>query len=195
VEDIMTDPRGVGGSGYDLDALSAYADRGRTPAIAAIDDNAECQAVLDSIERLGTMQRAVVDDEAARLPAPDPGWIEELLGSITREVRAGRDIEYPAAAPGTTLAVTEGAIREAVRSAGDSIDGVLVGRVALAVDGENRATVSVAVSVLFDRPLGQVAEAVRGAVHAALLRSTPLTPAAIDVTIEDIHLPTRRERS
>jgi uncharacterized alkaline shock family protein YloU len=189
----MSDAHGIGGSGYDLDALSAYADRGRTPAIAAIDDNAECQAVLDSIERLGALQRDLVSEETARTPAPEQSWIDGLLDSIAREVRAGRDVEYPATDPATRIAVTEGAIREAVRAAGDGVDGVLVGRVRLTVRDDLTADVGLAVSVLFDRPLNSVADEVRGAVHTALLRSTPLVPAAIDVTIDDIHLPTRRE--
>ena len=43
----------IGGSGYSLEQLSDYLDRGRTPAIAEIDENPACQAMLDS---LGTLK-------------------------------------------------------------------------------------------------------------------------------------------
>ncbi|TPW71675.1 Asp23/Gls24 family envelope stress response protein [Schumannella sp. 10F1B-5-1] len=202
----MTETNGIGDSGYDLEALSAYADRGRTPAIAAIDADPECLAVLDSIERLGTLTRELVADDAERMPPPDENWIRALLESITREVRAGRDIPFPESDDTARFVVTEGAVRQLLREAGDAVPGVLVGRVGLRVtaapgagdDGSgtteatpalDRADVDVRISVAHGTPLAAAADAVRAAASAALLRSTPLEPGAIDVTIDDIHLP------
>ncbi|WP_371357815.1 hypothetical protein, partial [Salmonella sp. M127] len=51
----------VGGSGYSLEDLSAYLDRGRTPRIPAIERNAECQALMASMERMGRLSREIVD--------------------------------------------------------------------------------------------------------------------------------------
>ncbi|MBI5160184.1 MAG: Asp23/Gls24 family envelope stress response protein [Micrococcales bacterium] len=193
----MTDEKagtapGVGGSGYSLDDLSAYSDRGRRPSIAAIDSNPECQAVLDSIERLGRLSRELVDESAATLPRPDESWIQALLESIAREVRAGADIPFPSGVEGTTVTMTEGAIREVVRTAGDTVPGVLVSRVHLEVAEDGTARVALSVSVAYARPLPAVAAQVREAVQEALARQSPIAAREIDVTVDDIHLPTAR---
>lgn len=187
---------GIGGSGYDLEALSDYLDRGRQPAIPAIDDNVECEAVLDSLERFGSLSRDLVVRDARQAPALDEGWFGTLMTSIAREVKAGRDIPYPNADPRTELTITEGAIREIIRAAGDSVPGVLVGTCRIGGEvAEPGGVVDVAltISVLFDRPLPAVTGEVRAAVHSALLSSTPLTVGDIDITVDDVHLPTRNE--
>ncbi|MET0303145.1 MAG: Asp23/Gls24 family envelope stress response protein [Microbacteriaceae bacterium] len=188
----MADGAGVGGSGYDLEFLSAYHDRGRSPRIAAIDDNPECQAVLASLDRFGTLSRELLARDEAEAEPVDEGWVGSLLANITREVRAGRDIRYPGSDPTTELTITEGAVREAVRAAGDSVPGVLVGSVGLDGDvtvplGEVR--VELKISVVFRQPLDDVTRLVRGAVHSALAANVPLTVTAIDITVDDIHLP------
>ncbi|TPW77444.1 Asp23/Gls24 family envelope stress response protein [Schumannella soli] len=183
-----TSPGGVGGSGYDLEALSAYADRGRTPAIAAIDGNPECVALLDSIDRLGALTRDLVADDAAAQPAPDENWIRALLDTISREVRAGRDIPFPDTGEDARYVVTEGAIRQLLRETGDAVDGALVGRVGLRIVDETRAEVELSISVAAGRRLDPIAAAVRDRVAAALRRSTPLEPDRIDITIDDVHV-------
>ncbi len=170
----------IGGSGYSLDDLSAYLDRGRTPPIAAIDRNPECQALLDAMTRLGALSQQLVDRDVAE-QAPTPGWLDGLLDTVAQEVRAGKDLPY---AEG--LVVTEGAVRTLVREAGDGVPGALVGRTRIRdLDGAPR--IEIELSVLGDRPLVAVADQVREVVAAALLRHTPLTSAAIDVTVVDVH--------
>lgn len=188
-EGPVSDPqRGIGGSGYDLEALSAYADRGRRPAIAAIDGDPECQAVLDGIDRLGALSQRLVAAETAA-SAPDEGWVRSLLDTISREARAGRDVPFPGGDPATTIAMTEGAIREAVRAAGDAVPGVLVGRVVLRWDDDPRdAELEVAIAATLERPFLATADLVRAAVGAAL-GGTPIRARSVDVTIEDLHLP------
>ena len=185
----MTDPgHDIGGSGYDLEALSAYADRGRFPAIAAIDGNPECQAVLDGIDRLGALSQRLVAADTAASP-PDEGWIRALLDTISREARAGRDVPFPSPDPATWIAMTEGSVREVVRAAGDAVPGVLVGRVVLRwTDDPADAELEVTIAATLERPFLATADLVRAAVAAALA-STPVHAAAIDITIEDLHLP------
>ncbi len=170
----------IGGSGYSLDDLSAYLDRGRTPPIAAIDRNPECQALLDAMTRLGALSQQLVDRDVAE-QAPSPGWLDGLLDTVAQEVRAGKDLPY---AEG--LVVTEGAVRTLVREAGDGVPGALIGRTRIRdLDGAPR--IEIELSVLGDRPLVAVADQVREVVAEALLRHTPLTSAAIDVTVVDVH--------
>lgn len=181
----------IGGSGYSLDDLAAYRDRGRTPAIAAIDDNAACQAVLDSLDRMGALSRRLVERDAEALPVEE-SWLAGILGAIAFEVRAGRDIEFPTAALDTRLSITEGAVREIVRWAGDSVPDVLVGRVGLVgdtADPSAEIAVEVTISTAFPAPVAERADAVRLAIAGALLAHTPLTVSRIDVTVGEIHLP------
>ena len=188
----------IGGSGFGLDELAAYLDRGRMPAIPAIDDNAECQAVLDSLGRLGELSRELVERDAVELQV-DESWLAGILNAIAFEVRAGHDIPFPLEPTGTDagttrLTVTEGAVREIVRWAGDSVPDVLVGRVALlgdTTDPSAEIAVEVTISTAFPAPLAERADAVRLAVAGALLAHTPLRVARIDVTVGEIHLPSR----
>jgi hypothetical protein len=187
----------IGGSGYTLDDLSDYLDAGRSPANPQIDNNAECQAVLASLDRLTSLSHELVTRDAAAAPSLDEGWIGSLMATIGREVRAGRDIPIGSSDPSTTLSVTEGALRELVRAAGDSVDGVLVGSSELTGDLSQPGapiTVAVSVSVVLNAPVVDLAQAVRERVHSELLKHTELAIEAIDVTVSDVHfLPARNE--
>ena len=173
----------IGNSGYTLDDLSDYLDRGRQPAVPEIDQDAECQAVLASLERVGSLSRDLVARDATAL---DENWISSLFTSITREVRAGRDIPLTTSDPLATLVITEGAIRELVRAAGDSVPGVLVGRCSLELG--DVVTVDIAISVLLGAPVREAAEAVRQRVYSDLLRHTELAIGSVDVTVTDVHV-------
>ena len=182
---------GIGGSGYSLDELSDYLDRGRLPAIAAIDDNAECQSVLSSLERVSALSRDLIAQDAEDNPTVDESWLGALFASISQEAKAGRDIPLASPDPRTRLSITEGAVRELVRAAGDSVDGVLVGRCQLDGDVDSigdSIRVSISISVLLGTPVHEAAEAVRQRVYSELLTHTELTVEAVDVTVADVHV-------
>lgn len=185
---------GIGESGFTLDDLSDYLDRGRVPAIRAIDESPECQAMLASIERMGSLTRDLVAQDQREQPALEEGWLGGLLEAISREVRAGRDIPLTAPDPRATLTVTEGAIRELIRSAGDSVDGALVGSCTLEGDVDavgGLVTVALTISVVPQTPVVELAEQVRQKVYTQLLAHTELSIGSIDVTVSDIHIVTR----
>ncbi|MBG6054965.1 putative alkaline shock family protein YloU [Salinibacterium sp. CAN_S4] len=185
---------GIGETGFTLDDLSDYLDRGRTPAIAAIDNSPECQAMLASMERMGSLTRDLVAQDQREHPMLEEGWLGGLLESISREVRAGRDIPLTAPDPRASLSVTEGAIRELIRSAGDSVDGVLVGSCTLEGDVDvvgGLVTVDLAISVVLQTPVLELAEQVRQRVYTRLLAHTELSIGTIDVTVSDVHIVTR----
>ena len=182
---------GIGGSGYTLEDLSDYLDRGRLPAIPAIDDNAECSSVLSSLQRVGALSRDLVAKEGELQPPVDETWLSALFTSISQEAKAGRDIPLTSPDPRTRLSITEGAVRELVRAAGDSVDGVLVGRCQL--DGDlatvgDSIRVTVSISVLLGSPVHEAAETVRQRVYSELLTHTELTIEAVDVTVADVHV-------
>jgi len=188
----MTDsePGGIGGSGYSLEDLSDYLDRGRTPPIAAIDANPECEAMLATLERVGSLSRELVVHDAESNPTIDEGWLAGLVATIGRELRAGRDIPLATSDPETTLSITEGAVRELVRAAGDSVDGVLVASSGIdgdLTDAAASVTVHITISVVLAAPVLELAQHVRERVHSELLRHTQLNVTSIDVTVVDVH--------
>ena len=188
---MTDDDDDIGGSGFSLADLSDYLDRGKQPPIAAIDSNPECQAMLASLERVAGLSRELVTRDAAEAPPMDESWVGTLLSTIGREVRAGRDIPYAVSDPGTRLSITEGAVRELVRAAGDSVEGVLVGSCAISGDVTvpgAEVTVALTISVVLSAPVTQLAQAVRDRVRTELLKHTELQVGAIDVTVVDVHL-------
>jgi len=180
----------IGDSGYTLDELAAYHDRGRTPAIPAIDGDPQCRAVLDSMERLGALSRELLERDADTDVAES--WFQQILGEVARESRAGRDLPLLEDEP-VRVVVTEGAVRGLVRGAGDRVDGVLVERVDVTVVDERRVDVRMTISVVHTvvaRGAGliEVADRVRGAVRAALEEHTGWTVREIDVIVDSLHV-------
>jgi len=177
----------IGNSGYTLEDLSAYLDRGRTPAIAAIDTDAEAQAVLASLERFGALSRELVERESEPVPQ---GWFDQVMRDVSRELRAGRDIPLAEPDDRVEMVITEGAIRELVREAGDAVPGVLVGRTTVTGDMQQlgaEVSVRVTISVLFGRRLGEASAAVRDAVRRALDAHTALRVSGVDVVVDNVH--------
>lgn len=177
----------VGGSGYSLEDLSAYLDRGRTPRISAIERNAECQAILASMERMGRLSREIVEEQAAE-PLAD-SWYDSIMREVMREFRSGRDIPLARTDDGTEIVVTEGALYELIRTVGDGIEGLLVGRVRLdQPDPDAPLDVRVTVSVRFGRAIAAAVDEMRDGIRHAIERHGDLKVGRVDVTVGDVHL-------
>ena len=184
------EPATVGQTGFTVEDLSDYLERGRQPYDPEIESSPECLAMLDSIERLGALSRDLVARDVAQHPTVDETWLGGLLQAIGQEVRAGRDIPLSSPDPRTSLVITEGAVRELVRRAGDSVDGVLVGSCSLegdVTDPEAPIRVSLTISVVLSVPVVALAEAVRQRVYSELLKHTELSIDSVDVTVSDVH--------
>ena len=177
----------IGGSGYSLEDLSAYLDRGRTPRIPAIERNAECQAILASMERMGRLSREIVDEQASEPIAES--WYDSIMREVMREFRAGRDIPLARTDDGTELVVTEGALYELIRTVGDRIEGLLVGRVRLdQPEPDAPLDVTVTVSVRFGRAMTEAVDEMRDGIRSAIDRQGDLRVGRVDVTVGDVHL-------
>lgn len=177
----------IGATGWTLDELSAYHDRGRTPRVARVEDDAEASALLDSMDRLGRLARSMSEEDERAAGEADEQWLEGLLGVIRSEVRAGRDLPIEDPDERTSTTITEGALREIARTAGDAVDGALVGRVQL-TDRTGTIDVRVTIGVRYGSSVRGVADAVRLAVHDALGAHAPMTVGAIDVVVDDVLL-------
>jgi len=178
-------------SGHTIDELSDYLDAGRLPANPSIDQSASCQLALDALARLREVARTLLDVDVRNAPAADDNWVHRILDNIGLEARAGRDIPLRHPAPSAELVLTEGAVRGIIRTAGDSIDGILIGRCRfsgdVSVPGEP-ISVSVEASAVWGKPIMAAADRVRQAIHRELQTHTELNVTDIDVTVHDIHM-------
>ncbi|WP_137754621.1 Asp23/Gls24 family envelope stress response protein [Agrococcus sp. SGAir0287] len=185
--DEIAEEETIGATGWTLDQLSAYHDRGRTPRVARVEDDAEASALLDSMDRLGRLARSMSEEDERAAGDADEQWLEGLLGVIRSEVRAGRDLPIEDPDERTSTTITEGALREIARTAGDAVDGALVGRVQLTEQPE-ALDVRLTIGVRYGANVRTVADAVRVGVHEALVTHAPMTVGAIDVVVDDVLL-------
>ena len=177
--------------GHTIDELSDYLDRGRLPADPSIEASPECQIALRALERVRAISSSLFVEEAAS-DSGDDSWVSRILGNISLEAHAGRDIPVTHPDPAAHLLITEGAVRGMIRAAGDSVGGVIVGRCRL--DGDvtvpgNAVRVHIDASVLFGERIPVAVQRIRQAVLRELSRHTELVVSAIDVTIHDVRLP------
>jgi len=184
------EPEGL--DGHTIEELNDYLDDDRTPARESIDNSPGCQIALAALERLRGLTLTLLDRDVLAEPARDDTWVSSILENLGREVHAGRDIPIRHDDTAARLTITEGAVRGLIRSAGDGVHGVVMGRCRLGGDvtelGEP-VTVNVDAAVIWGHPLPDAADRVRRAVQAELRRHTELNLAAIDVTIHDVHAP------
>ena len=129
-EDIIVG--GLAGSdldGHTVDELLDYYDAGFAPANPSIDNSAGCQIAIAAIRRLRTLTDEFLEDEARTLPPLDESWITGILNQISVQAQAGRDIPLYQTESDSAVVITEGAVRAIIRSAGDNLPGLLVGRI------------------------------------------------------------------
>ena len=182
--------------GHSIEQLSDYLDAGRTPRDESIESSPGCLIALASLERLRVAAWVLIEAEADAEPERDSAWIGRLMGTISREARAGRDIPISSDDASVALSVTEGSVRGLIRAAGDEVGGVLIASCALdgdvTVPGEP-VVVAVTASVAWGLSLPQLAAELRASITAALTRHTELLIERIDVTISDIHSASSQE--
>jgi uncharacterized alkaline shock family protein YloU len=181
--------------GHTIDELADYLDRGMQPPDPSIDESAACRNALAALVRLRRASHDAIEAAALEESPADDSWVGEIMANISLEARSGRDIPLRPTSPTEHGVLTEGAVRALVRRAGDSVDGVLIGRCALEGDVDvpgEPIRVRISASIVWGHPIPEVAEAVRTAVAHELLRHTELTVAGIDVEFRDVHLGTPR---
>lgn len=175
-----------------LDVYADYLDRGEQPPAELIDASPENQLAWAALLRVRDAAGSLVDLEAEAAENPfATGWVESILANVQREVRSGRSIPLTHPSPRAKLTVTEAAVLGLVRAAGDSVDGVLIGRCVLDGDVEQPGApvrVRVEASVFWGESIPERAEVLRAAIAHTLLEHTELTVESIDVTVTDVHL-------
>ncbi|WP_207345577.1 Asp23/Gls24 family envelope stress response protein [Arthrobacter sp. E3] len=176
--------------GRSIEDLSDYLDTGASPDAEHIDYCPQCQARLAGLRSLSAAARDLLDEDVAAT-ADDSGWLDGILANLRLETSAGRLI--PLRGQGMDeLTETEGAVIALVRSVGDALGGVLIGRCRLEGEiGTASAPVEVRINVSarYGYPLPTLAEELRTAVFSELLVQTELNVTAVHVAFTDMRPP------
>lgn len=150
-----------------------------------------CTQRLEALQRLENATQDLIEADQKNQSA-DAGWLDNLLANLFLETRAGRALPVSSNHPLDTLMLSEGAVLAAVRRAGESVDGVLVGKVRLTGDVEVAGapvTLTLNVSIRHHSVIPELAEQLRERVLAELARLSELNVVAVDISVEDIHSP------
>lgn len=176
--------------GKSIDELSDYLSADRTPYDPVIESCPECLNALQALSGVSQLSRDLLAYDAANLPAPPQTWMEQIIATIHDEVRSGRAMPLHHPDPRVTMTVTEGAVRALIRSIGDEVPGIIIGRCHLDGDVEilgAAITVTVTASVAWSYPIPEAARTLRLAISDALAEHTQLDVQSINVTVEDLH--------
>ena len=176
--------------GRRIEDLSDYLDYGYSADSDHIENCPQCQARLAGLRSLSAAALDLLDDDVASL-GDDPSWLDGMLANLRLETRAGRTIPLDGGDL-DELSETEGAVIAMVRSVGDSLAGVLIGRCRLEGEVSVAAApveVSIHVSARYGHPLPTLAEALRSAVFDELQVQTELNVAAVHVAFTDMRPP------
>jgi hypothetical protein len=176
--------------GKTVDELSDYLAAGRLPYDPDIETCPECLNALDALERVGMLSRSLLEREASELPPPPANWFDRIMDVVRSEMRVGRSLPVQHPDPRVQITITEGAVRALVRSVGDEIDGLYIGRVDIDGDAEVPGApveVNITGTIGWDRSVLDATALLRTAVYDALAQHTDLNVVAVNVTIEDVH--------
>lgn len=176
--------------GKTIEELSAYLAADRTPPDVDIDICPECRSALDGLDQVARLSRDLIAHDASLLPDPPESWITTIITNIAQEVRAGRSLPLYHENPRVTVSITEGAVRALVRSVGDDIDGVVIGRCRIDGDAETLdapVEVTITASILWGSSAQELSDVLRTRVHAALRQHTDLQVTAVNIVIDDLH--------
>jgi len=175
--------------GHTMDELADYLDAGRQPADPSIDASPGCRIALDALERLRRLGPALLDQDTAAEPQADENWVRSIIDGIARDARAGRRIPFPVVEPDDDLGITEGAVRGLIRSAGDAVPGVLIGRCRLDGDVTTPGApirIEVEASVPYGLPIARLAERLRTEIGERLRTHAELNITGIDIVVHDV---------
>lgn len=183
--------------GHTLDDLADYLDHDERPRDKSIDDSPDCQIALAGLKRLRRVSDTLLDDDAKTEPARDDSWIAAILENLRIEAHAGRSIPVRHSAATANLVVTEGAVREIIRRAGDDVGGVLIGRTKLDGDvtiPDEPIRVDVQATIFWGENIPELAPLIRASIIRDLRHHTELNIAAVDVTITDVEPPQKEQQ-
>lgn len=182
--------------GRTVEDLSDYLAADRTPRDAHIESCPECLNALQGLARVSQLSRDLLAQDVADQPAIPESWIKGIMVNIQNEVRAGRSLPLRHPDPRVNLSVTEGAVRALIRSVGDDIRDIVIGRCRLDGDVEEPGAsieVTITASVAWAVPIVPLSALLRSRIFDALERHTELNVTAVNIAIEDLHVDAAEE--
>lgn len=186
------------GCGRTIEDLSDYLDTGITEDLEHFRACPQCQAGLAALRRLQNVTQDLVAADLADAASDDGRWLESILANLNLEIKAGRRVPLTPDYPGDLLYQSEGALTGLVRAVGDTVEGVMIGRCRftgdITVPGE-QVTLDVDVSARYGYRLLNLAETLRRELDTALTSHSDLNIAAVNITIAELQLPPRNERT
>ena len=184
--------------GHSIEELSAYLDAGREPRNNLIENSPGCQLALAGLARLHRLTMEQFEADVEHEPALSDSWVRSIMSRIALEANAGRDIPIAHSDPLAALALSEGAVRGIIRSAGDYVEGVIVGRCHLDGDvtlpGEPIA-IRVEISIAWGNNIPTAARQLREVIARQLHKHTELTITTIDIAVYDVCVAPRASRT
>ncbi|NYE96317.1 hypothetical protein FHU41_002567 [Psychromicrobium silvestre] len=200
----MSKTPGLLSCGHSLDQLNDYLAAGKTPVNPTVEACPECQAALRSLARLNVFIDELVRHDSQANTDEDLKWLGSIFSNIALEARAGRDIPLEPAGLGASgtapadlvdgtlvdeLSQSEGAVIALIRSAGDELEGAIIGRCRLdgdVTDPGAEIRVDIRVTALWGPPLLELAQELRAKIQSTLAQHTQLKISGIDIAIVDI---------
>lgn len=178
--------------GHTFDELAEYLDRGRTPRDPDIESSAACRLALSNMQRLRELSVDAMQRRADADPDRENAWIDGLLTTIRAEITSGRDVPVSHPDPRLRLVLTEAAVRNLIRRAGDTTGGIVMGRCTLTGDVSTPGTpitVDLTAAIAYGQVAEQTADRLRRRVVDVLTRHTELVIEQIDVRFDDVYVP------
>lgn len=182
------DPSVEDDCGHSLDELDDFLTTGTSPYEAHYRQCPQCQAGLASLRSLSDLTRRLAEEDTRRASQSD-GWLQDILSNLRLETRAGRSIPVASEDPDDGLSATEGAVVALIRSTGDAIDGVTIGKCRLhgeITEPGAETRVELSVTALHGYRLPTLVETLRAAVTEAFAVHTELVLTAVDITVSDL---------
>ncbi|XAS65464.1 Asp23/Gls24 family envelope stress response protein [Micrococcaceae bacterium Sec5.8] len=180
------------GCGRTIEDLSDYLETGSTEDLDHIRDCPQCQAGLAALRRLQNVTQDLLAADLADAHQDESPWLENILANLDLEIKAGRDVPLTPDHLEDLLYQTEGALTGLVRSVGDTIDGIMIGKSRFIGDVTvpgTPVTLDVDVSARYGYRLPDLAETLRRELDTALATHSDLNITLVNITITELRPP------
>ncbi|MGG5173190.1 Asp23/Gls24 family envelope stress response protein [Pseudarthrobacter sp. J1738] len=149
----------------------------------------QCRHRVAALQQLNGFTKELITHETEEAGGPDTSWLEEMLSNLNLETKAGRSIPLASSRESDALSQTEGSVIALIRSAGDAVAGIAIGRCRLVGDvtvlGE-LITINITVTAIWGHTITETTRSLRSAVAQALATHTELNIEGINITVNDI---------
>ncbi|MCH8560623.1 MULTISPECIES: hypothetical protein [unclassified Nesterenkonia] len=174
---------------HSLEDLNEYLRTGEPNLEPHVRNCPRCRSSLQGLRRLDSLTDRLAQDDICRAESVGALWLDRLVARLRVEPRAQEPLSIPVKGPTPTA---EGFVLALIRSTGDSVAGVTIGRCQVQGDRETPSSgvrVQVNLSARWGHPLPDLVHALRDRLFDALTRHAALDVDGIDITVTDVYVP------